>query len=306
MSNTIKIIVSVFVTVLTLLFNIQKSFGQEFLKNLSVRKAFESKTPDDDKPATISFTDPTNKASSFLLNAGVGYKFPEKSIGKIKDKNKLTLNVFFVYNFNSLISIEQHNYKLGITAETRFGMNPQKLVFFGNHTVQYIRDYVDTNYSALLTTYWHILSKGKGLQKFGGYSNPDKSFSYFFQPKVGLEYQYLVDAKEKLVNAHGYDFRGFQSIGGNLLYRSRRNPSGQTNSRTKLLELIVSYDFRESLISNINYNKENSYLFKAGINFYPTRDGNLSVGGCYNDGEDPVAGIRKQEYWMVALQFKLN
>jgi hypothetical protein len=301
--NNIKIIISLFITIASIIFNIEKCFGQG---SISVRKAFESKTPDDDKAATISFTSPKKKSSSFLLNAGIGYTFSEKPFGKTKDKNKLTFNSFFVYNINNLISKEQHNYKVGITAETRFGMNPQNLVIFGNHTIEYIRDYIDTNYSALVTTYWHLFLKKKGLPKFGGYSSPDKSFSYFFESKIGLEYQYLIDAKNKLLNAEGFDFRGFQSIGGNLLFRTGNESDEKPDSRTKLLELVVSYDFRESLISNVKSNKENSCLFKVGINFYPTRDGNLSVGGSYNHGEDPIAGILKQEYWVVALQFKLH
>jgi len=276
----------------------QASYSQKgWLDKFTIRKTFETKTLDDDKAAVLSFTSPKTKSNSYLVNAGLGYNF----VGNTYEK--LNVSAFFVYNINTQTDKKQQNYKLGSTMQNRFKVAPFTYIF-GTHSLQYVRDYVDTNHSVLLITYWNVWNKS-GL-KIGSYGGVATSrFFYYIQPQIGLEYQNLIDAKEKKISAKGYDFRGFESIGASFMLRKDDTLKiGSKYAKLKFLELTFSYNYRESISRNINGNEKSSYLFKAGLNWYITKD--ISLGASYNKGENPVDGTAKQEYWQLAFQVKLN
>jgi hypothetical protein len=266
-------------------------------KRLTIRKAFETKSGDDDKPAIASLTFPKGSDNSFLLNAGIGYKFFTNKTGLFN------LSAFFVYNYNNLITKKQQNYKLGINAFTNYAI--KNIELNGNHNIQYIRDYVDTNYSGLVTTNWSLYSK-KSKIKFDGYANADKTFDYFIHLSPGLEYQSVMNTKEKNIATKGYDFRALGTVGFNLLLRTKKDSPTNIYSRHRLVELTVRYDYRQTISSNILNNESQKTLFKAGVNLYPAKTEDFSIGYSYSNGQNPTDGTKKQEFYLLTLQYKFN
>ncbi len=279
-----------------------------FWKDVKVRKAFETKTEDDDKAANLSFTISEGKPNYFVINAGIGYEFGKTSQTIKPNKGfKNSFTSFFVYNRNNQINKEQKNYKLGITSNQIFYTNTDTTTaIFGANTIEYLRDYYDSSHSFLFTSYWHPFSKKPGTLKLGGYTQAENVFAYYFLPQVGLEYQNKLEA-DKASNK-GFDFRGFFSLGGSLLLKKKTYDGNskvlQKNRWTKGIELKISYDGRVSLVKNID--NQDSYLpmFKSELLFYPTQNNQFSIGLSYNNGVNPVEGIAKQTFWLLALKFK--
>jgi hypothetical protein len=286
---------SLITTIIIILFCIN---GYSQISNLSIRKAFETKTEDDNKPAIASFSIPTGKPDYYLINAGIGYKTDIRFL-------KSEWSGFAVFNFNNQIDKEQHNFKVGIAGKSLIGEDPSNFGVFGSNTFQYMSNLIDTNQSIIITSYWHLNSRKENWIKLGGYANPSKRFGYFILPQLGLEYQNLSKSKTKIENTQGYDIRGVGSIGGNFLIRTEPDTINPL-SRKKLLEFTVSYQTRYSLKSSIINNPSETNLFKCGLNYYPSKNNDFSIGLSYNIGENPIEGIRKQEYWQLALQYKLN
>ncbi len=269
-------------------------------QNLTIRKAFETKTDDDNKPATFSFTNPKGNANSFLINAGIGYDFYK--INRIKT----TLGGFFVYNINNQIGKEQNNYKLGITGNTLFDLSKEKNTWgiIGRHSLQIKRDFVDTNYSAIASTYWHLISKKQKSIKLSGYANPSKRVAYFFTPLLGLEYQNMIENLKKSEKTLGSDFRIFFGPCFNFLIRKGKVDSLKGS---KFIEFVFEYDYRQSITNTIVGADKNSQLLKCGLNIYPLKANNdFSIGIKYNNGANPMDGIKNQEYWMISFQYIIS
>lgn len=279
-----------------------------FWKNIKIRKAFETKTEDDDKAANLSFTSPKDKPNYFIINAGIGYEFANMS--KESKNNKIFKNSFsgfFVYNKNNQIDKEQNNYKLGVSSNQIFytDINTSTAIF-GSNTIQYLRNYRDSTHSFLLTSYWHPFSKNQNCIKLGGYAQADNLLAYYFLPQIGMEYQNNFEAKKSALK--GYDFRGYFSIGGSLLVKKKTYDDSskllEKNRWTKGIELKVTYDGRISLLKNLDNQDSYAPMFKSEFIFYPTQDNNLSIGLSYNNGSNPIDGIAKQTFWLLAFKFK--
>ncbi len=287
----------------------QIGFGQSvFWKNLKVRKAFETETKDDDKAANASFTFPKGKDNYFAINAGLGYEFGSSSKeSKNKKIFKNSFSGFFVYNRNNQIDKEQNNYKLGISSNQVFYTNIEtSTAIFGANTIEYLHNFYDSSHSVLYTSYWHFFSKKQNCVKFGGYAQANSLFAYYFLPQAGIEYQNAFQAK--LNDDKGYDFRGYFGVGGNLLLKKKTYDDNHTlldkNRWTKGVELIVRYEARVSILKNIESANSYTPMFKAEVNVYPTQDNKFSIGLSYNDGSNPVDGLAKQTFWLLAFKFK--
>ena len=106
----------------------------------------------------------------------------------------------------------------------------------------------------------------------------------------------------------GFDFRGYFSVGGSLLVKKKSYDDSSKllpkNRWTKGIELKVTYDGRISIIKNLDNQDIYIPMFKSEIIFYPTQDNKLSIGLSYNNGANPVDGIAKQTFWLLAFKFK--
>jgi hypothetical protein len=295
--------------ILTIIFSImifQLSYCQSnFWKNVKVRKAFESKTEDDDKAANLSFTFPRNKPDFFVINAGAGYEFGNTSSSNVMFKNSFT--GFFVFNRNNEIDKDQKNFKVGITSnQTLYIDTGNSVAIFGANTVEYIKNYIDTANSFLFTTYWYPFLKKPNVVKLGGYSQNDDLIAYYFLPQIGLEYQKILEQNK--TSNKGFDFRAFFRMQGSLLlkmktYNEKSNLLPK-NRWKKGIELNTSYEGRASVARNSK--DENSYvpMFKSELLFYPSQNNQFSVGLSYNTGANPIEGLVKQTFWLLALKFK--
>jgi hypothetical protein len=312
-----------------------------FWKNVSVRKAFETKTEDDRKPAIISLTLPKDTSNSFLVNAGIGYDFFQS------DKTNTAINTitgFFVYNRNTLVDKTTKNYKSGLTGAHVFYLNDRPLTgILGATTLQYLHNYIDTTHSFIVTTYWHPVYKSDKFIHIGGYMATPHVVDYFFLPQAGLEYQKFFEANSK--RRQGFDTRLY--FNGTLNIRIKKKtrfttdeikqnktdslytldewkkksfeevinfvdnlvPEGTTEVMSKknwtsLFIFSFSYTGRQSFWNETSNFEAYIPFFSAGVNFYPLYTENFSLGLSYNDGANPIDGIPKQTYWLLSLNFK--
>ncbi len=290
-------------------------------ENITIRKAFETNSDEDDKAAVISITSPKDMDDIFKVNAGIGYTFED--LGK-KANHKLT--TFFVYNKNNQLDKEQENYKFGLTYASLYVIK-DNLSLLNDTSVEYLNDNAKKTQSLLGLTYFHMLSNREGNLKLDAYGTPDSRFAYQLNPKIGLEYQIDVDKAEPLET--GYVVRSYFNAGGSLLYRKKTFQKETTNTvlvdkkgerlemlpeQTKTvelermfwkksIELAVNYEGRNMLLDNYDDNSKYLYFFKTELKIYPIPNDNFSIGVSYNKGENPISGLEKQEFWMISLNF---
>lgn len=291
-----------------------------FWDRFSIRKSFESKTENDEKAATISFTYPKDNDKIFNTNAGIGYTFPRKA-----DANH-ELTTFFVYNKNTQIDKRQENYKFGLTHNYIY-FTKKDFGFINDNSLQYLNDNTKKAQSMMLLSYLSF-RYNRGFPILSSYALKENLFAYKFDPKIGLEYQNSYDVAEPLED--GYYFRSYFNIGGSILMRKKTvmktatttttySDDGKTILKTetkeefttlnkmfwkKGMELSVNYEGRNSLADNFDENPSYLYFLKGELKLYPILDDNFSVSISYNKGENPLDGLEKQEFWMLSLSFK--
>jgi hypothetical protein len=71
----------------------------------------------------------------------------------------------------------------------------------------------------------------------------------------------------------------------------------------KLFELTVDYKFRYAFINTVSGSADYIPLFKPSLTYYPGQSQDFSIALSYNSGSDPTAGLKKQKYWELAVQF---
>ncbi len=294
-----------------------------FWENLSIRKAFESNTSDDDKAALLSITSPKDLDEIFKINAGIGYTF-----ANLGEKSNHDLTTFFVYNKNNQLDKEQENYKFGLTYTSLYVINAN-FSWLNDTSLEYLNDNAKKTQSLLALTYFHLLSNKQGNIKLGSYGLTNSIFAYQFNPKVGLEYQNDFNKTAPLET--GNTLRSYFNIGGNIVLRKKTvikettittivdangvnveppiAPTKIIKTLPKMLwkkglELMVNYEGRNILSDSYKDTPNYRYFFKGEAKLYPIRDDNFYIGFSYNKGEDPIAGLDKQEFWMLSLSFK--
>lgn len=290
---------------------------KKFFEHIKIRKAFESNTDDDDKAANFSINFPAGGKETYLVNAGVGYSFKEKTWQKEKNDHLRmhSFNGFFVFNRNTELEKKQHNFKLGLTYNRFMAIDDDSdKVIITDYTLEYLRNYNDTTHSAVVTSYWHYFSK-RCKVKFGGYAQGPGLFLHFVNLKVGAEYQQAFIANSE--NVKGLDARVYYSPSLNILlkkvsYIEEKDPVTKEKIKTKLprsqwskgLELVLSYEGRSSFASTVENNEAYKQFLKAELNAYLTPDNALKLGISYNKGSNPIDGLLDQDFWLVALSWK--
>lgn len=301
----------------------QKSSGwDKFWENISIRKAFETQTANDEKPANLSFTFPKEGEDIFKINAGIGYTFSLDTI--TTQAHQLT--VFYVYNKNNQIDKEQENYKFGLAHEAFYKIIDNKGLIHET-SVEYLNDNAQKSRSFLAQSYLQYYSNNGSFLSFASYPSRSSLFVYQLNPKIGLEYQTAFEAETPLEN--GYNLRSYFSMGGSILIKKKTKMevkriiqtvasdgktviSSVTETKEEVLdkmawekgiEIVANYEGRNILSDNIDGNPNYLYFFKGEMKLYPINDKNLSIGISYNKGESPIDGLGKQEFWMLSLNF---
>lgn len=291
----------------------KKTFGD----HIKIRKAFESNTDDDDKAATFSVTFPSEGKETYLVNAGVGYNFGDRTWKKPGNDHlrKHSFTGFFVFNRNTELEKKQHNFKVGMNYKRFMAIDDDaNKVIIADHALEYLRNYNDTTHSAVATTYWHYFSKVCKV-KFGGYAQSKSSFEHFVNIKVGAEYQQAFQANSE--NVKGLDARLYYSPSLNILLKKPSYISEidsvtkklvgtklKKNQWSKGLELVLSYEGRSTVASTVENIETYKQFLKAELNAYLTQDNSLKIGVSYNKGSNPIDGLLDQDFWLVTLSWK--
>ena len=90
--------------------NTTQSSNGSFFEKVSLRKSFQSKN-DKAEPAVFTYTNPRDKAESWLLNAAIGFNVLSQT------QKVITLSPYFEYHRNTLIDKEQNNIQSGLALE---------------------------------------------------------------------------------------------------------------------------------------------------------------------------------------------
>lgn len=278
---------------------------------LVIRNGFEEVEEKAD-PAQISFTIPEKGQSSFLINGGVSWEFFTKwknANGK-NISNKIA--PFAVLQRNNMIDKEQFLYRAGGEFQTIWGKdNPNKILNnYINTTASYLHDRIDTSHSALITCYYTIFKGGvdntfrlNNIKNFG-----TSRIAYFVSPSAGLEGQQKFASKTDSI---GFQGRIYFDVDASIIYRApskiqKNNPLATNEMWPKYVELSIGYTMRYNFVNTIADADKFIPLFKPKLSFYPTHDDNLSLALSYNIGADPIAGLKYQKFWMLALTFQIK
>ncbi len=279
-------------------------------KKFSVRNAFEDPS-ETASPARLSFTLPENGKNSWLVNLGISYSWI-KTDTTVRYKQYM-LSPFIVFNRNTMIGIEQYNFKAGAAFQYVYGQpGPVENLHTVNLTGQYMRNVIDSNSSLILTGYWTLFHDNLSRPAQDVFINHYKqmlgsSFFYYLQPTAGLEFQDIFLATDQ---ATGFQARVYLNPSLSIAWRhpsAVEIKSGDINPYhwPKILELTVSYVARFNYINSLKGSENYVPLFTPALTWFPTRTQDFSVAFSYSAGSDPVAGLRKQDFWQLALQLKI-
>jgi len=272
--------------------------------SLLLRKGLETKD-DKDKPAVFSLTWPKDgKANSYLVNAGLGLNLNHIK----KGKSILDITPSFVFNRNNQIKKEQHNYKSLVSVNWQFGKEDtsnhchQYVLLFP--TVQHMWNRIDTSRSFFTTLYGTWMYKSDNtLFALNNYRNFGKSgLLYYIGPIVGLEYQDRYNVKN--ASTKGSITRFYWAMDVRLAIK-RGNEANQALG-FKRFEAALSYAQRHELGSNLPVKEGIIHLFKTEFSFFPANTDDVSLALSYNEGQDPIAAIEKQNFWQLAFKLKLT
>lgn len=279
-------------------------------KKISVRKGFES-LDDRNEPAMLSITLPKNGLpNSYLINAGISYDFShnrhekESDTSRIKRGKRTDINVFFNLNRNNMIEKEQNSYKLGLAWKIKLfekkSDRPVKSKYFSwINTGEYLRNVADTTHSLYLTSYIALTQHGDGkVISFNTYKDMGCGFLYYLGWTVGPEYQYKFNTPKE--SEKGGVLRLYYSTE----FRIRKKNGNDKNGKP-LLELLLSNKGRYDIGNSTQAREYYLPLIKSELLYFPTGSGDFSLGFSYNSGTDPIAGLRDQNFYLLAMKFKI-
>lgn len=284
--------------------------------NVSIRKAFESRD-DQAKPAALLINWPKDKDAYYVLNGGLSVSFDKIHHSDDNNSMRLGTSLFYVRNRNNQIDKVQNSHKAGLSFDFKRGWykidsSGKELVttrsyWKTNLALQYLNSSIpkDTSSSFVSTLYFTWLRK---WEKFvlNDYNDLGKcGLQVYLAPSAGFEYHQKFDAKNKDIN--GGVSRLYFSGGIRVAYKQRPAPERPRKLGYRVAELSFNYTGREELSNSSKIEQGYTSLFIAEFNLFPfakTIQDNISVGLSYNKGEDPIAGLQKQDFWQLAFKFK--
>jgi hypothetical protein len=226
---------------------------------------------------------------------------------------KQSVSPFAVINRNTMIDREQNSYKAGIEYGYIFGLdgNGATKTNYLTSTVQYLRNKTDSDHSILATgNFTLVRSSFDAPQRvvLNTYrSIQGSAFYYRLEPTAGLELQ---DVFQSAKGAQGAQARLYGNMVAKLEWRQpsrnmRKEKVKDHNQWPSFLELALDYTARYSFINTVAGSDRYLPLFEPSLTYFPTVNKDLSLAISYNDGGDPIAGLARQKFWLLAVQFKL-
>ena len=272
-----------------------------FFSGFSLRKSFQSKSAAAD-PAVITFLKPEGKASSWLLNAAIGYNVLQNSSAVLE------LSPYVEYNRNTLIEKEQNNWQLGLSSEWQpldifeKGWTP---VLIG--VIKFYDDQVHNNTSFQGNYYFTPVFKGRGLE--GKYfwipnnvSNFGNIIQFSYSPYLGFEQENRINTAEEASKGSIYRVM--------LRVTTKISLFPLNAALREKFELTTDYQFRSNLSESVDNIETSHYnYFTAGANFllFSFENGKrvAKIGFDYTNGENPNNNFEKQAFYALSLKLKL-
>jgi len=280
--------------------------SSKFWDNIKIRKSFES---EDDKanPASTSLTIPQDGKSSYLINGAISYSlFKVWNYSENRKDLKMTFAPVFTLNKNTMIDKEQNNYKAGITQNWKLGSYSglqQKLNYWSwSNTVEYSHDRMDTSHSMIVTSYLSLIHSKKNGLYINTYKDIGKGFQYFISVNGGLEFQDKFKSSDSSMK--GNMLRGYYNVEARLALKIDKT-GVDAKLGQRFIEIGINNTGRYDVLNSTLNREFYLPLFKAEISIYPTMQDAFKVGFSFNTGSDPIAGLAKQQFYLLALQYKL-
>lgn len=272
-----------------------------FFNQISLRKSFQSKN-DKAEPAIITYSNPKEKESSWLLNGALGINLLPKT------KEVITLSPYIEYHRNTLIDKEQDNFQTGLSFEWQTsdisskGWTPILI-----SSIKYNNDFIKDISSLQGNLYFTPLFKGKGLDaKYFWLPNTTVNFGKLFQfvytPYIGLENENRLETDDGLDKGNIY--RTYIRISSNILLFPKNK---QLKNR---FEFNVDWQYRYNFSENVQSLTTDEHLyFTSSFNyiFFKTDDDKKSakIGIDYVNGENPTKNFEDQSFYAISLKIKL-
>ncbi|MDF2434142.1 MAG: hypothetical protein JWP44_3773 [Mucilaginibacter sp.] len=263
------------------------------LKNFQLQNTFDEsgKKP---SPAQFQFTLPDGKAKSWLIDAGLAYKFAQSAT--------FTSKVLVEFHKNTLIDKTQENLSAGYSGQwLQKADHWQQLITAG---AKYVHDWKDSTHSLAVTGNYTLFKADQGFRVNAPGYLADDAFTYLLTPYIGFEYQQIIQSKASTQT--GTIFRGLYNVSGAFAV-NKHNPDPVNNAPHKLIEASLDYTGRDAFTNQTGNGENGTHLFKAGLSFYivDQESTQVSLGVTYNDGSNPLQGLKPQKFWQLTVNIQL-
>lgn len=267
---------------------------------IKIRQSFQS-ADSKPEPAAFTYTKPKDGKESYLVDAALGLKLINRS--------NLGFNVFGEYHRNTLIDKEQNVFQTGLSLEwftnKNFTVNNEpknNKTSILNFNAKYSNNYIDKTqsiqFTGEITPLFSMTSSRAKLPLPNSNNSIGKIFDFQYFPSLGFENQYNFQAKSD--SSIGNILRGVAKF-----YLGIKPLPALLNSK---LELFGDFTERYNFINSTkNMGFTENGLIQVGLNFIIFDDGKkyAKIGGSFNKGSNPGAGLINQEFYIVSLKVKI-
>lgn len=274
-------------------------------KYVSIRRSLEDANLQS-KPAELGFFEPLSGNNSqgdkgyFQLNGILGLDLSAINLFNLQKSKNTLASVSISYNRNSGLKEPQNSLATGLTV--------LKIKNYGEWSGAgiYRRDYQKESRSAhvvlQLSPIWEGHYRPFNMNMTGpNIYDPEtayKRLKFYYGFTIGLENEYRFEVDTENADEEGHYARPLLKAG------IRVNP-WYVNDR---ISLFSNYHWRYDLIKPDTYDGSRSHpLFEAGIDFgVIDRDVTSAIVGLsYKNGDNPIEGLQKNEFWAIVLKVKL-
>jgi hypothetical protein len=269
--------------------------NQALFRGFQLRQSFQTADVQQ-SPAQLQLTLPGNGKDSWLVNAGLSAGIAPLTSSDVTSK------LVAEYHRNTILTSPQNNYQIGYNLQyLQNGDTNLRLLLTGN--IKYIQNVIDSTHSLAVTLNLAGYRNGKnGLDwDHPGYLS-DGKYTYQFSPYFEAQYQqFFAGGKQSA----GSVLRPLADLSGSFAINKPKTK--KIVAPTKQFELTVDYTNRYAIVNTTNNREEFTKLFKAGLNYYFLNTGSKSIsfGANYNQGSDPLNGLKDQKFWQFCLQIQL-
>ncbi len=280
--------------------NMQNINAQEskhkFFDGIRLRQSFQNsnETPD---PAVISYTKPRNEKGSYYIDAGLGYAFSQQARGD--------WFVFVEHHRNSMVNDESNSLQFGVGNEwftnKHFLTNDDNKNRYTANIIsnaKYSKDFIN-KIQSLQASFEITPVIAPRLNSNALLPNTfvqwGKEFAIEYFPSAGIEWETRLQR----------DIDSTKGSIGRAMFKLNVNAYPFFTSLKNRIELYFDGTLRQDVINTTDYSKGFYPSLKTGVNLLFTKKPLISIGGSYNNIQNPGLGIPKQEFFMVALKIKI-